>query len=129
MPIWTIKSYLSEAGKDCFDLWYRTQAHGVKAQFRATLNQLRRERTWSETDYKDLEGDCEGLGEIRVKVAGKVYRAIGFKPLEKRKGRAFVILTCYLKESDDFYTIFCPEAHRRAKVVLEERKRTHVCLI
>lgn len=101
MPaIWSFRCYISPSGTDETRRWHNEQSKQVRAKFLqrlTTLAQLPFEE-WREPLYKNLHGDCAGLGEIRFKANNVQHRPLGFRSGE----REFTILFCAIEKSNRF---------------------------
>jgi hypothetical protein len=75
---WAFRSFVSERGESCVHSWYEGQVPKVRAVFDTTLKYLRDRLKWEMPYTKVLEGDCDGLVEIRFKVEKVQHRPLGF---------------------------------------------------
>jgi hypothetical protein len=82
MPIlWTFRSYVFPDGAEAVALWYEAQSVKVQAKFDQRLRNLRQmePHEWrNETFSKQLDGNCDGLVEIRFKADRVQQRPLGF---------------------------------------------------
>ena len=79
LALWTIRCYVSPAGRDVIDDWYGRQSDGVRAALDVTLEYLvqRPRNEWVRPEFDLLSGNMREVGEIRFKV-DKQYRVLGF---------------------------------------------------
>ena len=125
MPVlWSFRCYRSADGTDEVRAWYDGGSKQLRARFLSrmkTLAQLARNE-WHENLYKDLHGECGGLGEIRF-IADKVQQ----RPLGFHSGDAeFTILFCAKEKGEKFVPLSaCEKAITRRDEVLENRSRTN----
>ena len=70
MPVlWNYRCYVSDNGTDKIREWHNDQNKQVQARFLQKLTMLAQLpfEEWREPLYKNLHGECAGLGEIRLK--------------------------------------------------------------
>ncbi len=115
--------------------WYDALPAAVMAEVDQALDVLSREKKWSAPEYKDLSGDCSGLGEIRIDIAqvsdGQdedlpplCFRILGFAGPDKKQ---FTLLVGFQKITGAEYSVECPRALRRKKGVLKDGSRAPQC--
>jgi Phage derived protein Gp49-like (DUF891) len=77
---WTFRSYVSPDGEDLVASWYQAQSPTVQAKFDRRLHDLRQmaPHEWREPFTKQLEGNCDGLVELRFKADRVQHRPLGF---------------------------------------------------
>lgn len=117
MPVlWTFRCYVAPNGTDEIKDWYDGQSKQVQAKFLSRLKMLAQLpfNEWNDNLYKDLHGDCVGLGEIRF-FAGKIQQ----RPLGFRSGELeFTILFCAVEKGEKFVPkSACQKALERKKEV------------
>lgn len=80
MPLWTFRTYVSPQGEEEVTAWYVGQTPTVRAAFDQRLRTLAqmKPQEWREPYSKQLEGECDGLVEIRFKADRVQYRPLGF---------------------------------------------------
>jgi hypothetical protein len=78
--IWTFRTYVSPAGRDQIEKWYRSQSADVQAAFDTVLEYLeQRERDeWRRPDFDKLSQRYKELAELRFEVSNVQYRPLGF---------------------------------------------------
>lgn len=125
MPVlWNFRSYRSDDGTDEIKVWFDSGSPKLRARFLSrmkTLAQLPRNE-WHKNLYKDLHGECSGLGEIRFLVDNVQQRPLGF-----HSGKAeFTILFCAKEKGGKFVPLSaCERAIARKNDVLRDRSRTN----
>ena len=80
MPIWMFRTYVSPQGGEEVAQWYDNQTPTVRAAFDQrllTISQMQPSE-WREPYTKQLEGECDGLVEIRFKADRVQHRPLGF---------------------------------------------------
>lgn len=101
MPIqWRFRCYQSVGGTDEIRAWYDRSSKQVQARFLSRIKMLAQLpfEEWNETLYKNLRGNCRGLGEIRFFADRKQQRPLGF-----RSGlNEFTILFCATEKGGKF---------------------------
>ena len=67
---WTFRSYVAPNGDVEVYRWYQAQGPTVQGRFDRRLHDLQQmaPSEWREPFTKQLEGDCDGLVEIRLKL-------------------------------------------------------------
>ncbi len=131
MAIWNFLCYdPSDGARMGFHACYDALPPGLMAEVDRALDLLSRERRWIEPLYKELDGACEGLGEVRIdapspRTATKTcFRILGLP--DKRK-RAFHLLVGFEKIVGDEYRVECPKALRRKQRVVKDGNRAPPC--
>jgi hypothetical protein len=83
LALWTIRCYVSPAGRDAIDEWYVRQSDGVRAALDVTLEYLaqRPRNEWVRPEFDLLSGNMREVGEIGL------FRAwtIGVHPSDRRE--------------------------------------------
>lgn len=121
---WTFHCYVSAAGADEIRKWHDQQSKQVRARFLSRLRILSQLPflEWNTNFYKDLHGDCDGLGEIRFKADKVQQRPLGFRSGENE----FTILFCATEKEDRFVPLSaCRTALNRKAEILDGRRRTN----
>jgi hypothetical protein len=79
MRIWTLKGFVTEAGRDDVLDWYLTLPVTARAKFKTTMQNLvdQPRSMWSPPIVKPLTG-YPGIYEIRFRIRRVVYRPLGF---------------------------------------------------
>lgn len=75
---WTFRSFLSERPESAVHSWYQGQTPKARAVFDTTLKYLRDRLKWDMPYTRVLEGECDGLIEIRFKAEKVQHRPLGF---------------------------------------------------
>ena len=97
----------------------------MQAEISSTIEILAVLPDWSKSAaYEDLEGKCEGLGEVKVDVADLCIRLLGFKGPGKRE---FTLLLGFAKRTNSDYATHCPRALKRKEGVLKDGRRAPIC--
>lgn len=116
--VWTFRSYVSADGEKEVESWYAAQSLKVQATFDrriATLRQME-PNEWREPYVKQLDGECDGLVEIRFKTANVQHRPLGFYGPGRME---FTILFFAIEKGDQFKPKdACRIALRRKEYVL-----------
>jgi len=78
MPVWIVKGFFSEYGRDIFQEWYEQLPERAQAKFDAILEYLRDtpHTQWSTAVVLPLS-EAEGIFEIRFKIRNVLYRPLG----------------------------------------------------
>lgn len=116
---WMFRGYVSPAGVNEVAEWYARQNAEVQAGFDRRLHDLRQmaPHEWREPFTKQLEGECDGLVEIRFKAARVQQRPLGFYGPGRME---FTILLCAQEIGDRFEPRdACAIALRRKHDVLQ----------
>jgi hypothetical protein len=136
MAIWIFRCYdPSTPSRGGFHEWYDVLPPAIAAEVDQALNVLSREKKWGLPEYKDLDGKCSGLGEIRIDIAQAsddpekelpplCFRILGFEGPEKRQ---FTLLVGFQKITGSEYSVECPKALQRKKGVLKDGSRAPQC--
>jgi Phage derived protein Gp49-like (DUF891) len=130
MAFWSFLCYDPSGGERMgFHAWYDALPPALMAEVDRALDLLSRERRWVEGFYKELDGACEGLGEIRIDAPSPsntkiCVRILGFTDLRKR---VFHLLVGFEKTAGDEYRVECPRALRRKQGVLKDGSRAPPC--
>ena len=98
---WTFRSYVFPNGEDEVAIWYGSQSTKVRATFDRRLHDLQQmaPHEWREPYTKQLEGNCDGLVEIRFKADRVQHRPLGFYGPDKLE---FTIVLCAIEQGDRF---------------------------
>jgi hypothetical protein len=133
MAIWTFRCYDPfREDRGGFHGWYDALTGDVMAEVDQALDILSRERVGLPT-YKDLDGRCAGLGEIRIDVSIEAsndegglrkFRILGFQGPNKRE---FSLLAGFEKITGAEYATECPKAQQRMKGVMRDGSRAPPC--
>lgn len=77
---WTFYDYVDEDGDNSIHRWLNTEGKEAKAKFNLWIRHLEATEPgrWCRPLVDTLTDECQGLFEIRVKVAGMNYRLLGF---------------------------------------------------
>jgi hypothetical protein len=103
------------------------------AELDQALNMLSRQRSWGLPEFKELDGACAGLEEIRIDIRVAVpneedrfrcFRILGFSGPERRQ---FILLVGFEKITGSEYAVECPKALQRKKRVLRDARRAPRC--
>ena len=124
--VWTFRSYVSSDGDEEVADWYEAQPQGVRAKFDRRLHDLRqlKPNEWREPLTKQLEGNCDGLVEIRFKADRVQHRPLGFYGPGRME---FTILLCAREVGDRFDPAdACDRALRRRDEVLQNPRASRV---
>lgn len=124
--VWTFRGYVSADGVEEVSGWYEAQAADVRAKFDRRLHDLRqlRPNEWREPLTKQLEGNCDGLVEIRFKADRVQHRPLGFYGPGRME---FTILLCAREVGDRFEPVdACERALRRRDEVLQNSQSSCV---
>ena len=126
MAVWSFRCYMTMAGEDVVDAWYREQDGEVRGKFDALLEHLgnRQRGDWRRPHFDLLSGICKGLGEFRVKARSGEYRVLGCFGLERM---AFILLIGFKKTRDSNTNAACRTAHTRRKEVFYDAARARPC--
>jgi hypothetical protein len=139
MAVWSFFCYdPSPNEREGFHAWYDSLSAAIQAEVDRALDILSRERNWTDPSYKDLEGACDGLGEIRIDVPlnagarrtsgsrGKLccLRILGFANAGRKE---FNLLVGFEKRIGSEYSIECPKAQNRKRGVQRDENRAPPC--
>ena len=122
--LWSFRCYVSPNGTDEIRRWYNGQSKQVQARFLSKLTVLAQLpfEEWREPLYKNLHGECAGLGEIRFKGDNVQQRPLGFRSGETE----FTTLFCAIEKSNRFDPRnACEIALNRKHEVLNAKDRTN----
>lgn len=72
------RSFVSERRESTVHSWYQGQTPKARAVFDTTLKYLRDRLKWDMPYARVLEGECDGLIEIRFKAEKVQHRPLGF---------------------------------------------------
>jgi len=130
MAVWSFLCYDPSGERMGFHAWYDALPPALMAEVDRALDLLSREKRWVEAFYKELDGACEGLGEVRIDAPSRstkiriCLRILGFPDLRKR---VFHLLVGFEKIIGDEYRVECPKALRRKQGVLKDGSRAPPC--
>jgi hypothetical protein len=123
---WTFRSYVAPNGDVEVDRWHQAQGPNVQGKFDRRLHDLQQMTPdeWRDPFTKQLEGDCDGLVEIRFKADRTQHRPLGFYG----PGRfEFTIVFIAVERGDRFEPAdACAIALRRKHEVLSDLQRSCV---
>jgi len=125
MPVlWTFRCYCSPDGTDEIRSWYDSKSKEGKAKFFSRMRILAQLpwEEWNENFYKNLHGDCAGLGEIRFFADNIQQRPLGY-----RSGKnEFTILFCATEKGGKFVPLSaCEKALVRKSELQKKKGRTN----
>jgi hypothetical protein len=106
--------------------WYDRQTGKVRAKFDSRLKFLvQTDRSgWKPEPFRDLHGECKGLGEIRFKADHVQHRPLGFFG----PGRIFTVVLCAKEKGDRFVPKeACHIGLSRKAEIEANTERSHVC--
>jgi hypothetical protein len=121
--LWKYRCYVSADGKDRIRETYDRKSKKKKARFRARLHLLAQieDAQWHAGYYKKLQGDGDGLWELRFEADNVQQRPLGFKLGDHE----FTILFWAEEINDRFVPPnACETALRRKADVLNDRSRS-----
>ena len=125
---WTIRCFLSDAGRDVICEWYGEEPETVQAAFDTRLKFLTQNSitSWTRPYFDKLNVTCPGISEIRFKADKVQYRPLGFfgpKPGE------FTIVALAIEKGDALKPKgICKVAQDRKKLVLANpNQRSRIC--
>jgi hypothetical protein len=75
---WAFRSFVSEGRESAVHSWYQGQTKKVRAVFDTRLKYLRDWPKWDMPRTRVLEGECDGLIEIRFFAENVQHRPLGF---------------------------------------------------
>ena len=77
---WIFYDYVDEDGNNLIHHWLNTEGKDAKAKFNCWIRHLEAIELgqWRRPLVDTLTGECQGLFEIRVRVARVAYRLLGF---------------------------------------------------
>ena len=116
--MWTFRTYVGPTGVEAVKDWYARQSAKVQAGFDnrvANLRQMRPEE-WRAPYSKQLDGECDGLVELRFKADRVQRRPLGFFGPQRME---FTLLFFAIEKDGTFVPRdACQQALRRRDVVL-----------
>jgi hypothetical protein len=129
MPVWTIKCFVNEHGRDLFDGDLKKQSAVARAEFRATLNGLRAQppiQGWCRPfGFDRLSGKYRDLGKLRFKADKVQHRPLGFFGPGKNE---FTLLIWATERDGKFYPPSVRNtALKRMRLARTEPKHSHDC--
>jgi len=123
---WAFRCYLSPAGVDVIDEWYRAQPDKLKAKFDTRVRYLQQQprQAWVRPYFDTLSGECADFGEIRFEWKNVQYRPIGFT-----SGKLEFTLVLVAEERGGKFIPrgVCETARKRRDEVIRDRRRAHDC--
>lgn len=123
---WTFRSYVAPNGDAEVYRWHQSQGPNVQGKFDRRLHDLQQmaPAEWRDPFTKQLEGDCDGLVEIRFKADRVQHRPLGFYGPGRLE---FTILLFAIERGDRFEpTDACAIALRRKDEILANVQRSRI---
>ena len=121
--LWTFRCYCLPDGTDEIRSWYDAQGKKVQATFLSRLRMLAQlpQEEWNTNFYKNLRGNCAGLGEIRFFSDNVQQRPLGYRS----GNNEFTILFCATEKGGKFVPLSaCEQAFARKSELQKKKGKT-----
>jgi len=119
MKYWTIKTFVTDSGRNVIKEWVKDQPKGAQAEINTRLRFLETQETWGRPYSAKLKV-YDHIHEIRIKWERNQYRPLGF--VGPRVGE-FILLIGAVEKDSKFEPKNAPStAEERRKLVLKDEK-------